>query len=62
MCESYVQSDGRECRGVSHVQGDVRGVSHVQCDVRSVSHVQGDCRGVRGASNVEGDGRQPCLR
>ena len=31
---SFVQGDGRGCRGYSHVQGDVRGVSHVQCDGR----------------------------
>ena len=31
---SHVQGDGRGCRGVSQVQGDVRGVSHVQGDGR----------------------------
>ena len=30
--KSYVQGDGRERRGISHVQGDVRSVSHVQAD------------------------------
>ena len=29
---SYVQGDGRKCRGISYVQGDVRGVSHAQGD------------------------------
>ena len=43
--KSYVEGDGRECRGVSHVQGDVRGVSHVQ----------GDCMGGGG-----GEGSQQC--
>ena len=36
MCDShiYVQGDGRECRGATHVQGNGRGVSHVQGDCR----------------------------
>ena len=30
----HVQGDGRGCRGVSRVQGDVRGVIHVKGDGR----------------------------
>ena len=63
----YVQGDGRGCRGVSHVQGNVRGVSHVQGEGRGVgaSAIFNPMGRVRGVSHVQGDGgegRQSCSR